>query len=70
MGKTLKDLRVDAGWTKKMLYEKSGVDTGTISRVERGAKIGAVKAKAMADALSSALGREIVVSDIEGLNVE
>lgn len=70
MGMTLKDLRVNAGLTRKMLSEKSGVDAGTISRVERGAKVGAVKAKAIADALSVALGREIMVTDIEGLNVE
>ena len=70
MSETLKELRVNLGWSQKMLSEKSGVDTGTLSRVERGAKVGAVKAKAIADALSSAYGREIKPFDIEGLNVE
>jgi len=70
MGKTLRELRINVGWSQTVLSEKSGVDTGIISRAERGAKIGAAKAKSLADALSLAYGCEIKPLDIEGLNVE
>lgn len=70
MSETLRELRINIGWSQKILSEKSGVDTGTISRIERGAKVGAVKAKAIADALSLAYGREIKPLDIVGLNIE
>jgi transcriptional regulator with XRE-family HTH domain len=70
MDDTLRELRINIGWSQKILSEKSGVDRGTISRVEKGAKIGAVKAKALADALSLAYGREIRPLDIKDLSIE
>jgi transcriptional regulator with XRE-family HTH domain len=70
MGETLRELRVNIGWSQKMLSEKSGVDRAMLSRVEKGATIGAVKAKSIADVLSVAYGREIKPLDIEGLNVK
>lgn len=70
MRESLRELRINIGWSQKILSEKSGVDRGTISRAEKGAKVGAVKAKALADALSVAYGREIRPLDIEGLDIE
>lgn len=70
MNDTLRELRINIGWSQKILSEKSGVDRGTISRVEKGATIGAVKAKALADALSLAYGREIKPLDIKDLSIE
>jgi transcriptional regulator with XRE-family HTH domain len=70
MGKDLKSLRVDAGWTQYQLAEKSGVSRHVVSRAEKGDAIKPASAKAMADALSMALGYEVKASEIEGLNVE
>jgi len=70
MSKNLKSLRVDAGWTQYQLAEKSGVSRNVVARAERGNAIKPASAKAMADALSKALGYEVRASEIEGLNVE
>lgn len=67
---TLKGMRVNLGWSQKRLSLESGIDCGTISRTERGACIGAEKAKKLADAFSRGYGREILPLDIEGLVIE
>jgi transcriptional regulator with XRE-family HTH domain len=66
----LKRLRIDLGWTQKMLAKEAGLDPTIVSRAERGVNISAPSAKKIADAFSRAYGREILVGDIEGLNVE
>ncbi len=67
---TLRDLRLNLGWSRKRLSDESGVPRATVIAAEQGSKIRASSAKAIADALSLALSREIRVTDIEGLNIE
>lgn len=66
----LKRLRIDLGWTQKMLAKEAGLDPTIVSRAERGVNISAPSAKKIADAFSRAYEREILVGDIEDLNVE
>jgi len=66
----LKRLRIDLGWTQKMLAKDAGLDPTIVSRAERGINISAPSAKKIADAFSRAYGKEILVGDIEDLNVE
>lgn len=66
----MKRLRIDLGWTQKMLAKESGLDPTIVSRAERGVNISAPSAKKIADAFSRAYGREILVGDIEDLSVE
>lgn len=66
----LKTLRINLGWSQKDLARAAGVSTFVTSRAENGYRITAAKAKAIADAFSRAYGREIVVAEIEGLDVE
>jgi transcriptional regulator with XRE-family HTH domain len=70
MKATLRELRVNLGWSQKDLARESGVNAVITSNAERGKRITAVKAKAIADALGRAYGREIMPLAIEGLNIE
>ena len=67
---TLKQLRIDLGWNRKMLAREAKVDPAIITRAEKGLSVSAPSAKKIADALSRGYGKEIKVSEIEGLNVE
>jgi len=69
-GMKLKRLRIDLGWTQKMLAKEAGLDPTIVSRAERGVNISAPSAKKIADAFSRAYSKEILVGDIEDLNVE
>ncbi len=66
---TLRQYRLDLGWNITKLAEEAGVTRQSIASAERGALIQADTAKAIADALSRALGREIKSWEIEGLNI-
>lgn len=69
MGETLKDLRINLGWSQSDLAKAANISKFVASQAENGQRISAKMAKAIADAFSSAYGREIKPSDIEGLNV-
>jgi transcriptional regulator with XRE-family HTH domain len=66
---TLRDYRIDLGWTVSKLAEEAGISRPTVNAAERGSTIQADIAKALADALSKGYGREIRIRDIQGLNV-
>jgi transcriptional regulator with XRE-family HTH domain len=66
---TLRQYRLDLGWTISKLAEESGITRQSVSTAERGGMIQADTAKAIADALSRAYGREIKSWEIEGLNI-
>lgn len=66
---TLRTYRIDLGWSVRKLALEAKVSPHVASRAEAGEPIQASTARALADALSRALGREIRPSDIEGLNV-
>lgn len=66
----MKQLRIDLGWTQRMLAKEAGLDPTIVSRAERGTNISAPSAKKIVDAFSKAYGKEMKISEIEGLNVE
>ena len=66
---TLRQYRIDLGWSVRRLAQEAGISHPVAKRAEDGEPIQASTAKALADALSRALGREIRPSDIEGLNI-
>ena len=66
---TLKNLRVNLGWSTQDLAEKAGITRATVGNAEKGGVLSTGTAKAIADALSEGYGREIRVTDIEELNV-
>jgi transcriptional regulator with XRE-family HTH domain len=66
---TLHTYRTDLGWSVRRLAQEAGISHPVAKRAEDGEPIQASTAKAIADALGRALGREIRPSDIEGLNI-
>jgi transcriptional regulator with XRE-family HTH domain len=66
---TLRTYRIDLGWSRRRLAQEAGISHPVANRAEDGEPIQANTAKAIADALSRALGREIRPSEIEGLTI-
>lgn len=69
MGETLRTLRVNLGWTQRDLAEQARISETAMSQAENGQRISVKSAKAIADTLGRAYGREIKPLDIDGLNV-
>jgi len=66
---TLTELRESVPMNIPELARAAGVDDMTIRNAESGQRINAKTARAIAEALSNALGRPIQVRDIDGLQV-
>ncbi len=66
---TLREMRLDLGWTVTKLAEEAGVSRQVIASAEKGASIRADTAKAIADALSRAYGSEIKSYEIDRLHI-
>jgi transcriptional regulator with XRE-family HTH domain len=65
----LRKLRIDLGWSQPKLASEAGITKQAVANAEKGNEVFPTTAKAIADALSRGYGREIKVSDIEGLKV-
>ena len=66
---TLTELRESVPMNIPELAKAAGVDAQTIRNAESGQRIYVKTARAIAQALSDALGRTIRVQDIDGLQV-
>jgi transcriptional regulator with XRE-family HTH domain len=66
---TLRELRINLGWTIQKLAEEAGITRQTVSSAEKGTPALADTAKAIADALSRGYGREIKPLEIDGLHI-
>jgi len=65
----LREYRIELGWSTNKLAEEAKITRQSAANAENGQPIKAETAKAIADTLSKAYGREIRVMDIQGLNV-
>ena len=66
---TLREYRIELGWSINRLAQEAGLSRPTVADAEAGKPIKAETAKALADTLSRAYGRQIMVRDIQGLNI-
>ena len=66
---TLRELRINLGWTIQKLAEEAGITRQTVSSAEKGTSVLADTAKAIADALSRGYEREIKPLDIDDLHI-
>jgi DNA-binding XRE family transcriptional regulator len=66
---TVKQYRINLGWTRVELAKQAGLSRQSIANAEAGKSISAPTAKAIAEALSRGYCRTIRVADIEGLSV-
>jgi transcriptional regulator with XRE-family HTH domain len=67
---TLRELRIQLGWSQNRLAKEAKVARGAVTNAENGTPIRAETAKALADAFTKGYGREITVLDIDGLNIQ
>ena len=67
---TLREYRVnELGWSLARLATEAGVNRQTITTAEAGQPVRAETAKAIAEAISRGLKKDVKALDIEGLNV-
>ena len=66
---TLREYRVNLGWSQNQLAKEAGLSPSIVKRAEDGAPILPRTARSLADALSRGYGREIKPTDIAGLNI-
>lgn len=66
---TLKELRESVPMNYSELGKAAGLDGQTIRNAEAGQRVNTSTARAIAEALSKALNRQIRVQDIDGLKV-
>ncbi len=66
---TLRELRLDLGWTVTKLAKEANITRQAIASAEKGSPMRANTAKSMANALSRAYGRDIKPYEIENLNI-
>ncbi|MGH2495178.1 MAG: helix-turn-helix domain-containing protein [Ktedonobacteraceae bacterium] len=66
---TLKELRLEAGFSYAELSRRANVSEPTVKRAESGDPIQEVKAAQIVRALSEALRRTVRIEDIHGLNI-
>jgi transcriptional regulator with XRE-family HTH domain len=66
---TLKELRLKARLSAEALGRLANVSGKTVTRAEEGLPIQEVKAVAIVEALGQALGQELRVTDVEGLQI-
>jgi DNA-binding XRE family transcriptional regulator len=66
---TLREYRIELGWSINKLAQEAGITRQSAANAEDGNPIKAETAKAIADTLSRAYGRDIMVRDIKGLNI-
>lgn len=66
---TLRDYRARLAWSLSELARRSGLTYQTVSRIERGEPAYFHTVAAIARALSEALGENITVNDIKGINI-
>jgi predicted transcriptional regulator len=66
---TMREYRLNLGWSHRKMAQEAGLSAIAIKRAEDGIPVQPRTAKAIADALSRALNREIKPLEIEGLNI-
>ncbi len=65
---TITQARQTLGWSKIEFAKRAGIAKQTALNAEAGKVISGRSARAIADALSQALGEKLLPGDIEGLN--
>lgn len=66
---TLEEYRNELGWSQAELARNAGISNPSVSKAERGEAINGRTANLICRALSRALGRQVTIRDVIGLNV-
>ena len=65
----LEEYRTILSWSQAELARQAGINSSSVGKAERGDVISARVARSICNALSTALGRQILARDIDGLKV-
>jgi len=66
---TVKDYRLSLSWSVSELARRAKLSNKTVSRIEDGEPAYDYTVSAIARAFSEALGRNITIYDLEGVNI-
>lgn len=66
---TILDYRRMLTWSQRELARRTGLDYNTVRKAESGQPVASRSALAIAEAFTEALGRRVLVQDIDGLIV-
>ncbi len=66
---TIVEYRRELGWSQRELARQARLDPNTVRKAENGETVSSQTALAIAEAFSEALGRRVLVRDIDDLNV-
>jgi transcriptional regulator with XRE-family HTH domain len=67
---TILDYRRMLGWSQRELARRTGLDYNTVRKAENGEPVATRTGLMIAEAFAEALGRRVLVSEIDGLNVQ
>lgn len=67
---TIEDYRRDLGWSQAELARQARLNANTVRKAENGEEVSSQTGLAIAGAFSQALGRRILIKDIDGLVVK
>lgn len=66
---TIRDYRLQLGWSVNELARRSGVAPRTVKRMEQGEEVYDYTAAQVVKALADATGQRIALNDVDGLNI-
>jgi len=67
---TIEEYRKELGWSQAELSRQAKLNPNTVRKAENGEEVSSQTALALTSAFSNALGRKILVRDIDGLTVK
>jgi DNA-binding XRE family transcriptional regulator len=66
---TIEQYRIQLAWPAARLAREAGISPQTLARMEEGKPVQLYSVAAVAKALTEALGRQISIEDLEGVNI-
>jgi transcriptional regulator with XRE-family HTH domain len=66
---TIRDYRLQLGWSINELARRSGVAPRTVKRMEQGEAVYDYIAAQVARAITDATGKQVTIKDLDGLNI-
>lgn len=66
---TIEEYRILLAWSAAKLAREARISAQTLARMEEGQPVQLYSVAAVAKALSEALGRQISINDLDGVNI-
>jgi DNA-binding XRE family transcriptional regulator len=66
---TIEEYRIQLAWPAAKLAREARISPQTLARMESGQPVQLYSAAAVAKALSEALGRQVTIKDLDGVNI-